>query len=384
MTRRERILAICVGGAVAGVALSSVVKWTILDPIENAKKAIRAEQTRAARLKAELKALARVEQDWQGLTKRTFSLDGEEAQRRFRRDMHQLLDRHGLKEPKVSPGALVRYKDDSVGAPLNISASGTLNQIVGFLVDFYRRDYLARLDKVRITADQGAISSVNSERARGGRGNRGGGQDFGPNGPEMKISMSAVTLVLPKIEELEHPVIEGDPVELPDGRLLRKQMEYTAIYEANPFEPYVPTQVIASKPPDPDPGKTRERPPPPEPPKEDLRKDAHNFVLKAVTRMDGEYYAYVYDERSPQAEPHKYKIGDDFDNGTLLLVHPRGAVARAEEDEGDVDWFYPLRFPEPASFADREELDPDVYPDVWEALQQAYVWEELGSAARGG
>jgi len=385
MTRREKVLAVCLAGTLGGLGLASLVNWGVVQPLRHVERQIEDEQKLRGRLSASLKDLHGVEKRWEELTGRTLAgaWDAREAQRRFREDMHQLLERHGLDDPKVRPGSFIKYKDDSVGVPLTINATGTLNEIVGFLCDFYCRDYLARLDKVRVTADKSVVSNVNSTRraGRGARGSRSSSAQrngsFGRDGPRLKLSVSAVTIALPRLGKLKHPVMEGI-VEGENGRLIRERTAYNAIFTKNPFAPYEPR--VAVKPPDHTPTTRQPTPTQPSRPEPNPRAGADQIFLKGVTCLDGEYTAYVYDDRRLDQPPTLYHLDDKIDDGELILIHPRGLVVRVEKDGRETDYFYPLRFPDPASFAEREELAADEHPEVWEALEREFV--AYDSAAR--
>lgn len=378
MTRREKVLAICVGGALSGLALAMIVRWTAVEPYKAIQKQIGDEQKRQKDLRAELRNLQSVDAQWEKLTSRTFSADPQEAQRRFREDMHMLLERHGLKSAKVSPGAFVRYKDESTGVPLTISASGSLKAIVGFLCDFYRRDYLARLDKVRISAEQAVVADVNSTRGRGGgtRPGRGGAARreaaTGPDGPELKLNVSAVALVLPRLPMMGHPVLPDEIPELERGRLAEDLPAYKTIFERSLFVPYTPR--VAIKQPEPE-TKTAVVDEPRativEPPKSDP--DAQKYVC-GTTRLNGELIAYVLDEAHRDQPLSEYRLDQPIHDGTLLLVVPEGIVVRANGR----DYFYPLG----RKFAEREVLNADAHPEVWEAFQRAFLQPEAGPVGR--
>ncbi len=385
MTGRERVLGLCLAGAVGGFGLVKVAEWTVVKPFKDVDTQIKQAQSRQSKLKKRLKGLSDIEERWQGMTQRTLSRDPQEAQRRFREDMHELLERHGLDEPKVTPGNFVARKNDFVDVPLNIRAAGTLREIVGFLTDFYRRDYLARIDKVTIAADQGVINSVNNPRhgggGRRGRGSRERGTSIGPEGPTLRFSVSAVTVVLPDVKDVEHLILD-EITEQDRGRLVRAPEEYTEIFDTNIFKPYEPPrrvvqqpqpqpeeeeeEPVAAAPPDPTPP-----PPPPPPPPPDW------LVLVGVTADDAGRKAYVLDEREAMRPPAEYCENAEVEGGVLLLIHRRGMVIRTNEGGTVRDYFYPLG----ASFAEREELDPEWHPEVWRALEEEFVdWASPGVA----
>lgn len=377
MTQREKIMALCVAGTLGGYGLVTAVRWAVLEPLRAVDKQIAQQRDVQHQLKSSRKALRRVEGDWAGLTGRTLADDPKEAQQRFREDMHLLLAKHGLRDPKMSAGTFQKHKNGFMGVPLNISASGTLKDVVGFLTDFYGSNYLARLDKVSIAADQRVINDVNSPRRRASKGRnprRNTLQTSGPDGPELRVSISAVTLVLPELKGLDHPLCE-EVLREEQGRLPREVAAYTEIFDSNLFQPHKPPEVVV-KPPEPDETeevveeRVEERTV-----VVDRRAGASQQLLVATIALNGKPQAYVMDKREPLDPPAKYREDDPIDDGVLLLIHPKGLVVRVEEAGGRVkDYFYPLRvYPGPASFADREELDEWAHPDVWRAMEAEFL-----------
>lgn len=392
MTQRERVLAICVGGTLGGLALVWVVRAAVVQPLRSVTNSIKVERGRQLKLEKRLRDLRHVEKDWQDWTARTLSDDRKLAQRRFREDMHKLLERHGFANTKVGSGAFVTRKNGSVEVPLSINATGTLRQVVGFMCDFYRRDYLARLEKVTLTAEQSVISSVNpSGRRSGPSGPRDQGgssrlrrsaREIGPDGPELKVVISARTLVLPELDKIEHPVTE-EIVEMPQGRLRHELVAYNQILDDNLFKPYKPTPVVQRTLPT-----TQEVDPGPVPVvARDPREGADQQFLVATVSLNGQMEAYVLDKRHGGEATTKYHLDETLDDGKLVLIHRRGLVVGVEENGRTKNYFYPLRYPEPASFADREELTWESHPEVWGALQREF-WPggagvPVGASRRG-
>jgi hypothetical protein len=383
MTRREKIMAVGVAGTVGALGLVMLARWAVVEPFRTVRAQITEESKRAQRLRANLEKLDVVADKWRGLTGRTFSEDPKEAQQLFREDVQQLLvERHGLKNAKLSPGTFVKYKDGSTGVPLRIDATGTLNQITGFLCDFYRRDYLARLDKVRITADQAVISNVNAPPRGGARSTprtRGKGErtepappapaglEIGPDGPELKLNVSAVTLVLPKFKSLEHPVLGREVTDLEHGRLLRDLSEYNVVFQHNLFAPYRERPpVVATPTPTTQPKVEEHRPAPPPPP---TRVGADQKVVICTTTLNGRPLTYVLDKAGGAAPVSKFYLDEAIDDGTLRLILPRGLVVGVPQPAGgEQDYFYPLG----KSFADREGVTAESHPEVVEALARAF------------
>lgn len=386
MTRREKILGLCVGGALAGLALMSGVRWVVVEPFRGMQRQIDAERVRGRNLRQQLDGLAGAETQWENWTRRTFSTDPKDAQRRFREEMHQLLEIHGLSDPKVSPGTFIKYKDGSTGVPLNISATGTLNEIVSLLTDFYRIDWLARLDKVRISAKPEVIEDLNNpnrqQRRRTGSRRSAGttaatGASVGPQGPELTVNISALNLVLPQAGgKLRHPTMD-EVVHLPQGTLSREPEEYNAIFANNLFMPFRPRPTEVKHEPN-EPPRVAEGPrnPTPAPPPR-VTRTPPPAALKAMGRVNGMLVAYVVDESNPEQPLTRYHLDEPIDDGTLILICAgEGVVVRVNEQGREVDYFYPLG----AHFADRVELDAELHPKVWEALEREFVAIEPGTS----
>ncbi len=384
MTRRERILGICVGGAVCGYLAVMAVDWLVLQPFSNIKKEIREQRADGNKFEKELHRLRNVEDDWVGMTGRTLATDPQDAQRRFREDMHGLLEVHGLSEPKISTGTFTKYKNGFIGVPLTVGATGTLKDIIGFLCDFYRAEYLARIDKLTISADQTVVSNVNNPKKSSRRSKSRDGNNYGPNGPELRLSFSALTLVLPPIKGLDHPVAE-EVLREEQGRLPDELAAYNRIFDDNLFVPFQPRTVARAP---------AQREPTTKPavktqPRETVaevknpRPDAQFMKLVATDSINGEPRVFVLNERDRISEPEKYHHDDAVDDGFVLLILPRGMVVRTTEDGRKVDYYYNLGM----TFADRERLDPDLHPEVVEAIKKAFVTEGdgpvEGAAERG-
>jgi hypothetical protein len=391
MTKRERILAVCVGGTLAGFALVKGIEYTVVAPLNAIENSITTEQEERDKLNDRLKALKNVEEDWEALTARTLATDPKEAGRRFQKDINELAERHGLRNPKTTPGNPTTSKNNFVSVPLTLRAKGTLKEAIGFLNDFYQRPYIARLDKVTLTSDRGVIESVNSPRrsrsstrtttVRGrDRGttrtttpSRSRDPVIGPEGPELDISITGVTLVLDELKGLDHP-IAPNPIEPGDSRLPRDLAAYNQIFDENLFKPFQPPQVIVKQPTPTEEPEEQEQPVMPTV-KVDPRRDAEHFFVTVTTSLNGEPVVYILDDRRRGQPLIRYYLDQEVENeGTLLLIHPRGLVIRTEERGREKDYFYPAGL----SFAEREELNRDAHPEIWQAMEAEFLNWDVG------
>jgi len=260
-------------------------------------------------------------------------------------------------------------------------ARGTLQQLVNFLCDFYRRGYLARIDQINVTADdvlaRGGASTASRVRP-GRRATPGAVQTqtpttptVGPEGPQLAISFSASALVLPLIGGIEsqpHP----DPLAPPPqerGRLPRTPQEYSTIWQKSLFRPYQEPPRVATSQPATAPARVAETAvpaqPPPPPPAPRPRKG-----VVAVSARSGRLEVGVRDLDRREQPLEWYGINDPIDDGTLVLVNHRGIVVAVEENHGGrreyVYYFYKLG----SSFEERQRVDPQQHPEIQAQLEQ--------------
>lgn len=400
MTRRERILAYCIGASLGGVALVYPIRWMLVDPFTEVHTRINAERERGKTLRAELDALERVEKDWQAWTGRTLATEPSEAQRLFQDNLHTLLGRHGLagpgsKDTKVSPGAIRRDKSGLVEVPVTISSTGTLKQVVGFLRDFYLQDYAKRIEKVTLQADHNVVASIgvtpktetppavpaaNTGRPnRGGRVSRPGGRSagrqpvaIGPDGPPLSVSIIAATVVLPSIENIKsQPLTEIRPLE--QGPFHEDVTAYNEIFDQSLFKPWQPPPPVVQAAPTPATQQAAVVPPPvvePTPPPQPRAGLTQRVVITGT--INGEPVAYVVDESTPDAPAKPFRHDEPIDDGVLRLIHRRGLVVRVNEQGTERDYFCPSDKP----FSERVELNaPETPPEVLEALREEFASE---------
>ncbi len=375
MSGRERNLAIVLGLTLGGLGLAGAVQFVVLGPLKTIQDQIKAENKRQGELQKKLGALATVELEWQRQVAHTLASDAGEAQIAFRAKLLQLLERHGLsndpasKNTKISPGQLAANKAGFVRVPMMINATGTLKEVVGFLCDFYRQGFTARLERVTLAANQAEVNeALPSAVGRARPGKPGGPRKsatLGPDGPELTVTITACTLVLPRIDGVQ-AVPNADPEEDPNGLLQRDRLVYNTIFDKNIFRPYQPppppvtvkpveTQPVVVAPP-----KTEPVPPPPP-----VRPDAPYLCARILDVRDGQPVVFVYDTREATKEPNEYKLDDPLDDGTLFMVVPGvkgGFVVTAKDAATGVTKAYFYRLGE--TFDERKEVTAETHPEL--------------------
>lgn len=397
MNPREKKLAIAMGVLLAAAGLWVVVKYGVVNRWRTLQANIAKAQFDAERYRKNLEAARAAEADWSAL--RPLSHNVDRAQNKFLQDLHQLLDKNGLAEDcTVTPQApreLAKTKG-MTEVRATIAARGTLQQIVNFLCDFHERDYLARLDRIKIAAEQKPPSatrspapstpSKSSSRRRGSRSTAAATREslgYGPEGPMLNATIEASALVLAELKignnVVAQPTAEAGEDAEPVERLPRTREEYARIWETNIFKlwqeppPPPPPDVVAAEAPtpQPEPEPQYQEPPPPARP---------NKRIGATISMSGKLAVLILDCDDPGKPCEKVEINQPVDDGTLVLVLPGGnggMVVQVPEQRGLKYYFYPFGHDETGrqyTFADRREIDP---------RQDAEIQAELNKVLRG-
>ena len=373
MTQREKVLAGCLIGVIVSYGGYKVAKSKVYEPRQQLVQDVKDERNRLEKLEVRLSGADKIVRDWQKQTGQTLHLDSSTAHQAFREDVTALLERNNL--TKVQGWTIREHKASIekkgvrkgfVELPLAVQVTGTLGDLVNFLKDFYQRPYLVCVDKLSLNAEGGG-----SPR---GRRDKDADQE-----PKLSISMALSTLVLPKVEGLDHPTIDLARMDYPEAEpalamVPRLEQEdpvaYNEIARVNFFKIYVAptpprqTATVArndDKPP----------PPPPPPPPLDPRRDAHKFVLEGMGFLDDGPIAYVVNtDRSMVEPPTQYRLNDEADDGKVVLIVPQGMVVRVVPKPGrpepTTDYFYPLG----KSFKEREEVNPNEHPAIERVLRE--------------
>jgi hypothetical protein len=386
MNPRERVLAVLVGSVLVLAALWAGVRYGVVHRWQALEDDIRAQQRRVADLRAELNVARGAVARWNRL--RPLSRNVDRAEDSFRAKISQLIERHGLAGDftvnVLSPRTISVDRDTSfTEVRLSIKTSGTLQQFMGFTCDFYLDPdlSLARLDRVSLVAEERARRTEQSADARRGRrarttGGRDSGPDYGPEGPNLSMTITATTLVLPDLRGIE--VASGaeatEPDESVSGRLPSPAEEYAKVWDQNIFALYQPPPpVVAARPTEEDPPPVvvpDEQPAPTAPPK-----PRPNKSVVGRASVDGKLVVHVRDDDNWSSPLEKVFINDPIDDGTLVLVHPHGIVVQVEEaGRQGPRWeyyFYP-RNASGARFRDRVRLEPGLYPEIQRELEQAF------------
>ncbi len=375
MNQRERVLASCVAGVIVVSGGYALIKSQVYEPGEKLKADIASAREYRGKLEVRLNGSEKITRGWQEQTGQTLDQEWFAAHQAFREDVSLLLKRNNLtaglkinkhKERTDKKGP----REGFVELPLSVRVNGQLGDLDNFLKDFFQRAYLVRLDKLQLSAEH----TSKSKRKKGGS-----------TEPQLGITMTLSTLVLPKVADVDHPTFDLAAFNHPDPEAelvlaaaprLRWQEDmdrYGEIVEKNIFENYEPPPPKVKTAPRPKEVVKKTEPKTEDKPKPvpvDLRRDAGKFVLSGMGRLDDGPIAYVTRSDQPAEPPTLYRLNDDIDDGRLVLIVPRGIVVRATPPARGArqpakNYFYPLG----ATFAEREEVDASVHPELERQLR---------------
>jgi hypothetical protein len=378
MNPRERILAIGVAGILVVAGLASLVRWGVVQRWQRLHSGLAGAKLEQTKLAAQLADARGAEQRWGAL--QPLAHNSDVAAHRLREDMNRLVDQHGLAE-KVTIRMLPerRLKNGFTEVRMSIQTRGTLRQVLDFMCDFYRRQYLVRLDQVSLTAEeQGRRGRPGARLVRAPGSPRGSSPAevrpaaADPDGPGLNVNMLVVALVLPNAEiDLgtgrravpQDAIAQTEPPAGALGRLPRPREEYDLVLAQNVMKEWQKPEAVAiSTPPT-----TREAPTPVPLPHAPPRP---NKKLVSVSSTHGRLEARIRDEDHKELPLELATINDPVDDGVLVLVYPRGMVVQVPPANGEGDYkYYVYKLGD--TFANRVELDPEQYPDLAEQLELA-------------
>ncbi len=235
MNPRERLIVIAIGGLVGLWAAYKTVDWLLVSPVRSANVEIERRREEYAAAKKTRERLPEIAKEWQGVARRTYSFDTRDAQNVFQAEIKALAAKHQLRNVNVTPltpGKLP--KSDIATVSVRVTAEGTIDQVSGFLVDFYRMPVLCNIKKLRLAPTK----------------TLGGGE-------ELRISELLVeTLVVPQLANVVDAVavklrgtttMPSDPREMPSSlrRGLPSDADYMLLAKRNVFKAYEPPPQFA-------------------------------------------------------------------------------------------------------------------------------------------
>ena len=278
---------------------------------------------------------------------RTGSSNAKDVQDELYERINQLIKNAGLKSARVNPKKPTGDRKTKVHTlTFTINARGKFSQCIDFIKGFYEFPYLARLDNLKLTPTD----------SRGRTGH-----------DEVTLVGEIEALVLPPEKRFGTP--EPNQPEKLAKYANQKQEAYDELRRGKPFTahyvPSTPAPASTSRP-SPTPAPVRTPPPRSGPPTDPDR--ARKFVRMVMAYGSDDLLVreiLVQDARSNSTE--YVAVGDEFDRGELVLVHPLGVVVHKVDGERDYGYFvYPVGEP----LADSVALDD---AQAWPEIQAAMV-----------
>ncbi|MGC9453927.1 MAG: hypothetical protein ACP5HU_03605 [Phycisphaerae bacterium] len=294
MSRQQKIIMLTVGVYVAGFVVYLMVNSLWLAPARAISRSIGDKRRDLTGQESLIRSEPRLRRELAEFAARTLGYDETVVRERVRERLMELLRRSGLGSAGLSLDlfdGLRRKAYREVGA--TVRTTGSLRQVVSFLLMLRSEPVLHRLENLSITP------------ARGG-----GGVD---------LQFRYVTVV---------PVVEGKrspttlPVDSPVPQPPAEQRElFDAIVMRDLFRPYIKRPqppVVAHNPqpqPQPQPEPPLPQPQPPSPPPED------SFRVVGLPTMGGEVQVHLHDPGSGQVL--SCEIGDEVGDASIVGVDYR-------------------------------------------------------------
>ncbi len=324
MNRREKILLFLVVGTLGlGIGLK-VVREQVIERFRRWDQDITRKKSELQNLEGQRHLVKIQKERWERLARETLASDVPTARTRFINELDALSHRHGLENVSVRPSEAGSSTGPFTLLNCTVDAEGTLAQIVPFVRDLHNQPFMVRLRMVTLLPLTGKQQG------------------------KLRVSLKAETVVL-AYQKLVPQVVTAELAEGKRKEVLRASEDpkaYMAIVEKNLFEPYKEPPVVTRVDPPPPPPATQAAPPPPvaAAPPPPARKRDPGFTSTRITALLSTPDTQEVVVTDGAKKRRVYKVGDEFDGGTLVYVHPDGAVVvykpeGAQEAEKN---FYPL------------------------------------------
>ena len=353
MKSRERILLIVLGAAVGLLVVRTVVV-RYMGVLRGYDAQIAQSQMELEKSQQEIARAQNGRAQWLEIGAQTLSMDGNEATTRLREEMTKLTEDSGLREVDVALESMPKTWLKNRVRVLNfvVGGQGKLDDVVAFLFKLHRQPYAVRVKN--LTLDLVAKPTRRKEAAPGQRG-------------LLNMKASLDTLILPA----NQMVLKIEPAALEAGKRkdferteLAALVDYKPLLDKKLFQPYEPPPRIVEKNPKqpvkvtPQPAQqVVQAPPPPA--------DAQMVLGRLLSSPRGQLA--VLEGRKPNAEDTYIEVGEEMYGGTLVYVHPLGAVT---EKDGQFRFHAigePLQNCKPLT----EQDQPVVYSELMKLMSEA-------------
>lgn len=367
MTGNEKKLLAVLGGSVGIYFAYLTLDSLHLTPRRVLRDEVDKEERRRGALLADMDKARVTNAEWAKQTQRTLSAKRDEAQLVFRDQIAKLVEKHQLEAGHtLSPQQPREIKKDSrkgfVELPLLVTLEGKLANISAFVEDVQSLPYYVSVEKLVFNAsaaEQGLSGTTKDKKPARPTASM-------KDGPTLRAELRLSTLVLPKVGDAPHKVVDLGKEDNPPALKPRDpEGSYATVSATNVFRPYFQPEVVTSRPIETtkhvEAVKPIEKPPPPR----DMR------VLVGTPSLNGEPVAFVRDDSKKTEPPTELRLNEsvsDNGKGKLVLVHPKGIVIRVGEhsDAAVKNYFVALG----KKLSEREELTAQSQPDVYAMLSR--------------
>lgn len=316
MTPRERKIAIVAGSMVGAVVLYKVSYSRLIQPLFEIKDRIAEKEAELADVFDERDRIDDARLTYKKLVERTGGTDAAAVVNEVRAKLDELLVQSNLSDRGVTPRPPTR--DSKTGLQtvrVDLSGTGSLESVMGFLKQCYELPYVSRFGEVKLNPQR---SRQNKQTAE-----------------SVKLDAVFEVWVLPEDRHAEvHPDFAGRPA----GHIKHSGEPLALVWERRPFDEYVkPVQQAPPTPPvvnnEPKTTRTHVDPKPEGDPDRDTKRVAMS-MLYGVNEL-----LLVNDRGRRGGHEREYiAVGGKLDGGDLLAVHPYGGLVRKEKGE----FFYPV------------------------------------------
>ena len=272
----------------------------------------------------------------------------------------------GEKPPALTKGGGRRRKKKIDLVTFTVEGRGDLKDIMQFLLDLYRLDDLLYVSSVDLRPDKRQYSS------------------------SVNATIKIQTIIIPHRKKWDKlaagrkpetpPAEDGTPKM---GRLGEATLAAYDIFQSwrpfDPVRPEVDIDVVDTGPPPPG----REKEPVDTGDPERDNKIVRGFmndsvlVVKKVVRSSRRRGS----RSQPQEPPVYFNVGEEFDGGTLELVHRLGLVVSKTEEEGQSPMLWAYQYDE--SFSQSRLLD-ELIDEFGEFRQLLWAWQDTHEAEQVG
>jgi hypothetical protein len=362
MNPREKKLLIIVGVLVV-LGGGYKIKQAYTAKLQTLDKQITRQESRLEEVQAEKRKANEAVVTWMKFGRETLSTDVNQARIELRDELNEISKRAGLRNIDAS----VSEHSSLAGGKLlkgEVTAQGSLDQVLRFLFDVHRQPYMVRCTDLD-------LDPVQPER---GRRNRPGPRR-GPVLLEMDVDLE--TPVLPDTKRVKKKRLKTADLEQQrnqreyhDERLmLASAADYGQSITEELFKPYSPPPPPPPKPdpkPKPTDPKPQPRPEPPPPPPADRM-----MTLGRMLSWPGGRQAVLEQSGRPDK---RVEIGEEMYGGTLIYIHPKGAVTLQEDGKR---LFHPLG----EKLMNNQPLTKETCPEIYHRL--AKLQRRAGGISKG-